>query len=260
MEAVVHCAGHVQDWGSRQPFYQSNVVGTTKLVRVISGRVGKMVHLSTTDVYGYPHNPQIGEDHPLRPCNYYNETKLKAEAIVTAAEDLEVTVLRPASIYGPGSYSIVVEFLEQVKSGFFPFFRTREVIAGLTYVDNLCDAILLALEQSSAGPRIFNLTDGSQVTWENFVDSLALMSGKKPKKIVLPYSLGYGAGVMMEHLNRMVRAKRRPLLTRMAVQLLGNHQDFSIKKAQSELLYRPRIDFEAGMEHTAAWLKEAGLV
>ncbi len=260
MDAAVHCAGHVQDWGLREPFYQSNVVGTACLVKVAQGRIGRLVHISTTDVYGYPHQRQVAEDHPLRPCNYYNETKLLGEQLVMAQEDMQVTVLRPASIYGPGSYSIVVEFLEQVKSGFFPFFRSRDVIAGLTYVDNLCDAIMLALERTCVLPRVYNITDGSAVTWEEFVDGLAELSGSAPKKIVLPYRLGYSAGVFMESTNRVLRSKRRPLLSRMAVQLLGNHQDYSIQRARAELKYQPRSDFAEGMKHTGKWLQDSGLV
>lgn len=260
VDAVVHCAGHVQDWGAREPFYRSNVVGTAHLVKAATGRVAKLVHLSTTDIYGYPHLRQVTEDHPSRPLNYYNETKLLGEGIVRGASDIEVTVLRPASIYGPGSYSIVVEFLEQVKSGFFPFFRSRDVIAGLTYVDNLCDAILLALEPAATPLRVFNVTDGSGVTWEEFVDGLAQLHGSSPRKLVLPYNVGYGAGVVMEWANRAFKARRRPLLTRMAVQLVGNHQDFSIEKAREEMGYRPRHDFLAGMQHTGRWLKDIGLV
>jgi nucleoside-diphosphate-sugar epimerase len=260
-EAVVHCAGHVQDWGARAPFYRANVLGSGNVAAAVTRTgVHRLVHISTTDVYGYPHRLQVTEDHPLVPRNYYNETKLLGEMRVQELAGDRCVILRPASIYGPGSRSFVVDFITQIRQGFFPFFRSRRIIAGMTYVDNLAGAVLLALSVSPAGGRAYNITDGSAVTWEEFVDALAALAGVTVKKPVLPYALAYTAGVAMEYGNILLRGKTRPLLTRMAVQLLGTHQDFSIARARAELGYVPQVDFARGMEATAQWLREEGII
>lgn len=261
VEALVHCAGHVQDWGPREPFSRANVLGTGNVVRAaVDAGVRRLVHISTTDVYGYPHRRQVTEEHPQRVRNFYNETKILGERVVRAHAGGRAVILRPASIYGPGSYSIVVEFLRQLKEGYFPFFRSRQVIAGLTHIENLVDAVELALMRPAAGGEAFNLTDGSDVTWEQFVDALAGLLGRKVFKPVLPYALGWAAGSAMEYANILLGGRRRPLLTRMAIQLLGNHQDFSIARVRAGLGYEPRVGFAEGMELTAAWLRREGLL
>ncbi|HAI20560.1 MAG TPA: oxidoreductase [Clostridiales bacterium UBA8153] len=260
-EAVVHCAAHVQDWGAREPFYRANVLGTGQVASALArSGASRLVHISTTDVYGYPHRLQVTEEHPLVSRNYYNDTKLLGERRVLELAGDRSIILRPASIYGPGSRSFVVDFITQIRQGFFPFFRSRRIIAGMTYVDNLADAVLLALAAPQAGGRAYNITDGSAVTWEEFVDALAGLAGVSVRKPVLPYAVAYPAGVAMEGANILLRGKSRPLLTRMAVQLLGTHQDFSIARAQSELGYTPRVDFAQGMELTAQWLREEGII
>ena len=54
--------------------------------------------------------------------------------------------------------------------------------------------------------------------------------------------------------------KTRPLLTRMAVELVGTDQDFSIEKAQKDLNYTPNVDFEEGMQHVKDWLLQIGYI
>ena len=260
-EAVVHCAGHVQDWGPREPFYRTNVLGSGLVASAFArSEASRLVHISTTDVYGYPHRLQVTEEHPLVPRNYYNETKLLGERKVQELAGDRCVILRPASIYGPGSRSIVGDFITQIRQGFFPFFRSRRIIAGLTYVDNLADAVLLALTAPQSGGRAYNITDGSTVTWEEFVDALARLAKVAVRKPVLPYALGYPAGVVMERGSILLGGKSRPLLTRMAVQLLGTHQDFAIVRARSELGYTPRVDFAEGMDLTAHWLREERII
>ncbi|MEW6524261.1 MAG: NAD-dependent epimerase/dehydratase family protein [Bacillota bacterium] len=260
-DAVVHCAGHVQDWGPREPFYRANALGTGNVATAAAGSgVSRLVHISTTDVYGYPHRRQVAEDHPMVPRNYYNATKILGEQKVRDLAGDRAVILRPASIYGPGSRSFVVDFLTQIRQGYFPFFRSRRIIAGMTYVDNLAAAVLLTLKAPTAGGMAYNITDGSDVTWEEFVDALAALAGVSVKKPVLPYVAGYSAGVIMEYSNILFKGKSRPLLTRMAIQLLGTHQDFSIDLARSGLGYEPQVDFGRGMEETAAWLREEKII
>jgi len=60
----------------------------------------------------------------------------------------------------------------------------------------------------------------------------------------------------MEKIYTALKIKSRPLLTRMAVELLGTSQAFPITKAATHLGYQPRLDFDEGMQEVGAWLKE----
>ena len=64
----------------------------------------------------------------------------------------------------------------------------------------------------------------------------------------------------MEGSYRLLKINHRPLLTRMAVELFSTDQSFPVEKARNELGYRPRVDFDEGLERVEAWLRETGVI
>src|SRR6185437_5238018 len=93
---------------------------------------------------------------------------------------LPVTVVRPATIYGPRGKAFV--------SDIAAFLRKRQMIsidgghatAGLLYVDNAADAMIAAARSPAAEGRAYNLSDGSGTTWKQYVSALACALGCKP--------------------------------------------------------------------------------
>ena len=108
--------------------------------------------------------------------NWYAQTKLRAEAEVRRVEaehSLDVVILRPATVYGPGSSDVVGEIARAMRARNMLLVGGGRAVAGLCYVDNLIDAAVLALApRSRAGPA-FNVSDGLDVTWREFTDGLA---------------------------------------------------------------------------------------
>jgi len=78
--------------------------------------------------------------------------------------------------------------------------------------------------------------------------------------IVVPYRAAYLTGWLMEKIYGALGVTKRPLLTRMAVELVGTDQGFSIEKAQRDLNYAPNVDFEEGMQHVKDWLLQIGYI
>jgi nucleoside-diphosphate-sugar epimerase len=76
----------------------------------------------------------------------------------------------------------------------------------------------------------------------------------------MPYTVANGIGFSLEHGYRFLRKTTRlstaPLLSRQAVQVLGNDQSFSNRKARELLGWEPRVGYTAGLEATAVWLRE----
>ena len=79
-------------------------------------------------------------------------------------------------------------------------------------------------------------------------------------RVVIPYRLGYLAGWVMEKTYAALRIETRPLLTRMAVEVLGTDQGFAIEKARRQLGYEPRVSFDEGMRRVGVWLRHIGSV
>ncbi len=264
IERVYHSAALAADWGDRETFYTANVIGTRNLLdAALAGGVNKFIHVSTTDVYGYPDYP-ADETAPYRLRGLpYSDTKIEAERIVWdyhEQHEFPVTVVRPVNIYGPRSASLVLEFVEVLKSGGMVHLGNAGKPAGLAYVTNVVDLILLAADKANSIGQAYNASDGSDITWRQYVNRLADISNVAHPRMVIPYRMAYLTGWMMEKAYGAMKIKARPLLTRMAVELLGTNQGFTINKARRELGYEPKIDFDEGMRQVASWLRETGHV
>ncbi len=219
----------------------------------------------TTDVYGHPNanGAAIEETHAASGfSNWYAQTKLLAEAEVRRAEaerSLDAVILRPATVYGPGSRDVVGEIARAIRSRNMLLVDGGRAIAGLCYVDNLIDAAVLALSHEAAPGQAFNVSDGLDVTWRRFTDDLAAGLGYARVRWSMPYSLAGGIGFSLEHGYRLLRRttglSAPPLLSRQAVQVLGRDQDFSSRKARGTLGWEPRVDYSAGLDATLAWLR-----
>ena len=193
--------------------------------------------------------------------NWYAQTKLAAEAEVRRVErahKLDTVILRPATVYGPRSIEVVGEIARAMRGGNMLLVDRGRAIAGLCYVDNLTDAAILALRHEAAAGHAFNVSDGLDITWKEFTDGLAKGLGYSQVRWSMPYWMANGIGFSLEHgyrlLRRTTHLSTAPLLSRQAVQMLGTDQVFSNRKAREVLGWEPRIDYEAGLEATVAWL------
>jgi ornithine--oxo-acid transaminase len=265
---VVHCGAMVSDWGTVEEIERTNVAGTRNLLQAAAvASVRRFVHVSSTDVYGYPGDPGVAETHPPQGFrNWYAQTKLEAEAeVVRAAREhgLETVVLRPSTVWGPRSMEVVGEIGGAIKGGYMLLVDGGRRNAGLLYIDNLIDAILLALRHGDAAGEAFNVTDGLPVTWRQFTDALASGIGADGARFSMPYAVASGVGTCLEggyrFLRRTTRLSTPALLSRQAVQIMGTDQDFSNRKAREILGWEPRVDYEQGLRTTVAWLRDEHL-
>ena len=261
---VFHCGALVSDWATKKEIAQTNVHGTRSLLEASADAcVSRFVHFSTTDIYGYPDAGEIDETYAAKRFrNWYAETKLKAEAEVRRVEEthaLDVVILRPATVYGPGSIEVVGGIARAIRGRNMLLVDGGRAVAGLCYVDNLLDAAVLALRHDAAPGHAFNVTDGLDVTWREFTDGLAEGLGCARVRWSLPYWMANGVGFSLEHGYRLLRRTTglhaQPLLSRQAVHVLGKNQDFSNRRARDVLGWEPRVEYSAGLEATLAWLK-----
>ncbi len=260
---VLHCGALVSDWATVEEIARINVGGTRSLLEAAAGAsVRRFVHFSTTDVYGHPGGAAIDEScAATRFRNWYAQTKREAEAEVRRVEEtgaLDTVILRPATVYGPGSKDVVGEIARAIQGRHMLLVDGGRAVAGLCYVENLIDAAVLALGHEAAPGNAFNVSDGLRITWRQFADDLAEGLGCPRVRWSLPYRLASGLGFSLEHGYRLLRRSTGlsapPLLSRQAVQVLGRDQDFSSRKLRAMLGWEPRVDYATGLEATLAWL------
>ena len=247
---VFHCAAASTDWAPWPTYFNANVQGTRNLLGAAASTTGieRFLHVSTTDIYGYP-KQVCDESTPSRDVGLpYNRTKMLGEQ---AALDsgLPVTVVRPATIYGPRSVTFGTDLAKLLRQRLMAVIDHGQAPGGFLYVDNAVDAILRAATAQESLGRVYNLSDGTGVTWKTFVDRLADGLGYAHPWIDLPTGAAFGLARFLEAM------PGRPLLTRHAVYLLARDQEFPIDRIRRELGYEPAIGFEEGMSRTVQWLK-----
>jgi nucleoside-diphosphate-sugar epimerase len=259
IDRVFHCAALVSDWGPAAAFRRINVGGVANLLAAaqVTG-IRRLIHLSTTDVYGFPDAP-VGEDAPLRYRGWpYVDSKIDGERLVwrAAAQGLPVTVIRPANVYGVGSHSFVGQIGGLLRSGRMIHLGRRTPPAGLCHVDHLVDVVMRAAERPGSVGEAYNVLDGSPMAWRTFIDRLADAIGAPRPRRVVPREAARMAAWCLEAWHGARRRRSRPLLTRLAVELFTTHQGFRIAKARRDLDFVPGRTVAASLPAMARWLEE----
>jgi nucleoside-diphosphate-sugar epimerase len=120
------------------------------------------------------------------------------------------------------------------------------------YVDNLVDGIFLALERRAHG-EVFNVTDGVATPFEHFFSLLASRAALKPPRTA-PAALVRGAASLISALRR--RGLTDNEASADTVRYLMRRHAYSIDKARRMLGYSPRVDLDAGLGLTQAYIDE----
>jgi nucleoside-diphosphate-sugar epimerase len=264
VERIYHCAGLVSDWGLPADFAEANVNGVRAVLAAATrAEVSKFIHMSTTDIYGYPGRPAVESERPSPRGFPYADSKIEGEALVwkhCRQVGLPACILRPATVYGPRCRLLVFEVARAIAKRRMVMIDGGRHVAGLTYVGNLVDAMILAADAEASVGQAYNISDGTQVTWKEYLSALAdLIQMPRPSRS-LPHWLAYALASVWENYNDRMGRTQRPSLTRTMVELMGTDQDFPIDKAKRDLGYRPRVSLQEGIKHTGGWLRQEGFL
>lgn len=259
---IFHCAALSADWGAWERFYGSNVLGVKNLIQAASqvNTLERFLHVSTTDVYGYPDVP-CGESHQIIDRGLpYNRSKGLGEKIVWEFYEkhgVPVTIIRPATIYGPRSKDFAVEVSNLIKQRAMPLIDGGKRHGGFIYIDNAVEGIIQAATSSNTIGKAYNLQDGTDITWQEYINALADGLGERRPWMKIPMGLALAVGRFFEVLYRTLHIQSRPVLTRHAVYIFGVDQSYPITLAKSDFSYSPNVTFEQGISETLKWLKAA---
>jgi nucleoside-diphosphate-sugar epimerase len=176
-DAVVHTAATAGP--DLDAVRQVNRDGTRTLARAaIAGRAERFVHISTASVYDRaPDRGDITEDTPKvgQDADPYSLTKWEAEQEVMAAmeDGLKAVILRPPAVLGYGPTSTWGHRLpESIRDGAPAAARPAEQSLAFVHVDDLADAVVLALTVPGAVGHAYDVCSGS-VPWGRFTSDIA---------------------------------------------------------------------------------------
>jgi nucleoside-diphosphate-sugar epimerase len=260
---VFHCAACSTDWAPAARYQAANVEGTANLLAAAlrAGRLERFVHVSTTDIYGYPMVP-CGENSPFVDAGLpYNHTKGVGEGLVWAAareSGLPMTIVRPATIYGPRGRDFTLEIATLLRQRLMATIDHGRAPGGFVYVDTVAQAMIDASVSAATLGQAYNLADGFGVTWAEYLREFAGQLGTKEPWIDLSSSMAMRLAGVFEGVHRMLRLGGRPLLTGHAVLLLGRSQEFPVAKARRDFGFEARVGLEEGVRRSVAWLRGGG--
>lgn len=260
VDIVLHTAEVAQEGGSIDQFRDINVGGTVNMAQAAKNAgVKTFVHLSSVLVYGFNYPNGITESGPLSSDNNpYCQTKIEAEKALlqqNAPPDFGTIIIRPGDVYGPGSIPWIVRPLLFMRQKLFAYANEGRGVINHVYVDNLIQAIFLAIEKETYG-EIFNVTDGQETSWKEYFTRLADIAG-----LPAPFSMPKDElkiFLQLRHQGQKLFRQKADLLPEV-VDFMTRPHAYSIAKARSVLSYEPTIDLEEGMRRTQEWVQKTDL-
>jgi len=256
IDCVIHCAArvHIMNDHSKKPleeFLEVNTYGTLNLARqAAKAGVKRFIYLSSIKVNGESTRqgcPFSEIDNPV-PHDPYGISKYEAEqGLLKIAQDtgLEVVIIRPPLIYGPGVKANFLNMMKLVSKGIpLPLgavVNKRSFVA----LDNLVDLICVCIEHPNAKNQVFLAGDGCDVSTTELLQAMAKALGKSSRLVPVPMGL----------LNLGAKLIGKPAI---AQRLCGSLQ-VDISKAQVLLGWAPPVTMEQGLQKVAnAFIQEQG--
>lgn len=207
VDAIVHLAAraHVlRDMSSDvyALYRATNTLGALRLAEAAAAAgVRRFVFLSSVRVHGERSSgAPFTESSPLAATDPYGRSKAEAErglSEIAARTGLEVVVLRPPLVYGPGARGNFARLVRLVARGIpLPLGAVRNR-RSLIYVGNLSDAIARTLDHKAAASETFMVSDGEDVSTCELVCRIALALGKPARLVPVPVGLLRLAGTVL---------------------------------------------------------------
>jgi nucleoside-diphosphate-sugar epimerase len=222
--------------------------------------VRRVVHCSTVGVHGDVERPPANEDAPLRPGDVYQETKLEGERLAREAGErlaVEVVIVRPSGISGPGDRRLLKLFRGVARSR-FPLLGSGEIFYHLTHIDDLTAGFMLCGSHPAAAGRTYILAGAEVTTLNDLVARIAQAAGVRPPTVHVPVWPFWIAGAACEAV--CVPLGIEPPIYRRRVDFYTKSRAFDITRARQEIGYAPQVRLREGIAQTLAWYRGSGWI
>jgi nucleoside-diphosphate-sugar epimerase len=261
VEVIYHLAGRLYHPSvPAELYYRTHVEGTRVLLEACRGQsaLRRVVHCSTTGVYGVTGKTPASEETAFRPTNPYEASKLAGEQLALhmhTEQGLPVCVARPGLVYGPGDLHLLALF-SAIKRGLFRVIAGGEALLHPIYIDDLSEALLLCAERAEANGRCYNLAGERAVSICELARGIAQALERKLPDSTIPLWLAYLAADTFKLIPGL-RGERAPL-TRSRIAFLTHSRVYTISRARAELNFQPAIALDEGLRLTVAWYRKQG--
>ncbi|MFZ5858223.1 MAG: GDP-mannose 4,6-dehydratase [Chloroflexota bacterium] len=216
---------------------ESNLMGTLNVLMACRDlAVTRLIHTSTSEVYGTALTPKINESHPLQGQSPYSASKIGADKLAESffcAYELPVVTVRPFNTFGPrqSARAVIPTIITQALAGDAIRLGSLDTMRDFTFVDDTVDGFLCAARADDVAGCTFNLGTGQAIRIGGVAERIV-------QKVGRPIKVEVDAGRF-----RPQKSEVRRLLS-----------DNSL--ARERLGWNPNVDLDEGLDRTIAWVRE----
>lgn len=220
-------------------YVDTNIKGTLNICQAaLRHNVQKMIHTSTSEVYGTARYVPIDEQHPLQPQSPYSASKIGADSIALSffySFQLPLTIARPFNTYGPrqSARAVIPTIITQLAAG------AKQIKLGdlrptrdFNFVKDTCKGMILLAEGENTNGQVFNIGSDTEISIGDLASKIMELMGKQAEIISEEHRL---------------RPRNSEVL-----RLRCNNQ-----KIRQTVGFEPDFTLEVGLEQTIAWFTKA---
>ena len=239
VEIIFHLAALIAipySYVAPDSYIETNIKGTLNICQAAKENgISRLIHTSTSEVYGTAQYVPIDEKHPLQPQSPYSATKIAADAMAMSfynSFDLPVTIARPFNTYGPrqSARAVIPTIITQIASG------RKEIQLGdpsptrdFNYVEDCCRGFVMLAESEKTIGETVNIGSNTEIS---IGDTFNLIKELMSSDVTLVND----------------EQRKRPKKSEVFRLWCDN------KKIKELTSYEPKVDIQNGLKKTIDWI------
>ena len=218
-------------------YAQTNILGTTHVLNAcLEYGIEKVIHTSTSEVYGTAQYVPIDEKHPLRGQSPYSASKIGADMMADSfcrAFNLPVAIIRPFNTYGPrqSARAVIPTIITQALNNGHICLGSLSPTRDLNFVYDIVRAFVCVAESSDAVGNVINIGSGKETSIAELVRKIGSLMNKE---------------IIVTHESNRIRPEK----SEVERLLCDNRKAYDISG------WKPEIDLNEGLSITIQWIKD----
>ena len=256
IDVIVHTAAVVGSFGEWAHFHETGVMGTKRLLDAAQTQgVSRFVHLSSIAVYGLKHHGRaIDEsttfDQLPQPWNHYVREKVMTEEILWRAHAegrIQATAVRPSVVIGSRDRNAMPRMVDLLKFPIIAMPGSPHNRFPVVCIKDCIEAILRVIDNDLTIGRAYNVSGKKSITISELFGLVAKHGNLKAPSIFLPPSVLYFPVGLLEGAWRLLQRPAEPLVTRIAIAIVGYDYEIVCDRAYRELDWVPEDDYASAV-------------
>lgn len=219
-------------------YIRTNVEGTLNIMEAsLKHNVKKIVHTSTSEVYGTAQYVPIDEKHPLQGQSPYSASKIGADKIAESfylSFNLPISTIRPFNVYGPrqSARAVIPAIISQILNGKKIILGSLEPTRDFTFIDDTVEGFIKIVKNQNCIGEVINIGSNEEISIGDLANKIISIIGSQVK---------------IESEDK----RKRPPKSEVERLICDN------KKSKELLGWVPRINLEEGLEKTIEWIEKS---